>query len=104
MIVTMIAVRVVKVVVHQAINMIRMRHGWVSTGRSVAVVFLMAVTVVPWRAGSRVLAACFDLMFNHALGSHVMQVTIVKVIAVAIVFDRRMATARTVLMLVIAVY
>src|SRR5260370_42485612 len=94
----------VEMVIYQIIDVIGMRHGLVSTGRSVRVVFLMAITVVLWRAGSRVLAACFDLMFNYSFGGHVMQVTIVQIIAVAIALDRPVAAARTMLMLVIAVY
>jgi hypothetical protein len=104
MIVAMTVMGMVEMVIYQIIDMIGMRHRRVSTRRAMLVISLMTVTVVLWRAGSRVVTAGFDLMFNHAFGGHMMQVTIVKVIAVAIVFDRHVAAAGTMLMLVIAVY
>lgn len=54
MIVTMIPVRVVKMTINQIIDMVAMRHSFMSAVRSMYMARLMAAAMVVWRTQIRV--------------------------------------------------
>ena len=86
MIVTVSAVRVVQMTIHQVINMVAMRHGFMTAVGTVSVGFRMAGAAVVGRAFLGIRRSYFNLMIVHMIAVSVMQVAIVKVIRVAVVF------------------
>jgi hypothetical protein len=80
------AVRMVQMAIHQVINMVAMRHGFVSAVGTVSVGLLMAGAAVVRRAFLRIRRSHLNLMVVHMIAVTVMQVAIVKVIGVAVVF------------------
>jgi hypothetical protein len=76
----------VQVAIHQVINMVPMRYGFVTAIGAVSVSLLMGGATVVWRAFLRIRPGHVNLMVVHMIAVSVMQVAIVKIICVAIVF------------------
>jgi hypothetical protein len=76
----------VKMAIHQVINMVAMRHGFVAAVSTVSVGLLMGCAVVVRRAFLRIRRGHLNLMIIHMIAVSVMQVAIVKIIGVAVVF------------------
>jgi hypothetical protein len=90
-IVAVIAVRMVQMAIHQVIDMIAMRHGFVPAVSTVSVLLLMSRAAVVRRAFLRIRRGNLDLMVVHMIALSVMQVAIVKIIGVAVVFHGRVS-------------
>lgn len=95
--------RVMQVAVHEIVNMVAVRHGFVTAAGSVDVACFMTVTVVFGGAGIRVGRTDGDTVFVHMLFVRVVQMAIVQVINVAVMFYGGMAAVRAVLVRVVSV-
>jgi hypothetical protein len=78
--------RMMQMAVHQVIDMVAMRHGFVAAVSAVNVCLLMGRAVVVRRAFLGIRRGHLDLMVFHTITVSVMQVAIVQIIGVAIVF------------------
>ena len=92
MIVAVSAVRVVQMAIHQVINMVAMRHGFVAAVGTVSVGLPMGSAAVVRRAFLRIRSGDLNLMVVHMIAVSVMQVAIVKIIGVAVVFHGSVPT------------
>jgi hypothetical protein len=101
MVITMIAVRMMQVTVHQIIRVVAVRHGFVAAAYAVDMARFVAAAVV--LRGTRVGVRGVDgqHMFVDMIAVRMMQVPVVQIIRVPIMFHRRMAAASAVLMVVI---
>jgi hypothetical protein len=72
--------------IHQVVNMIAMRHGLVAAVSTVSVRLVMGGAAVVRRAFLRIRRGHFNPMVIHMIAVSAMQVSIVKVIGVAVVF------------------
>ena len=90
----------VQVAIHEVIDMIAVRHGFVAAVRTVSVLLLMGRTIVVRCAFLRIRRGHLDLMVVHMIAVSAMQVAIVKIIRVAIVLHSRVATIRAMLVAV----
>ena len=96
MIVAVIAVRMVQASVHEIVDMITVRHGFVSA------VPAMLVRAASLRsAGHRVCRADRNDMLVNMVTVHMVQMAIVQIIDMAVMANRRMPTARAMRMDVI---
>ncbi|WP_199731518.1 hypothetical protein [Paraburkholderia sp. RAU2J] len=98
MVVAVVTVRMMQVTVDKIINVIAVRHRFVAAAGSVDVTRLVAAAVR--RTLIRIGCAHFELMFVHMITVRVMQVTVVQIVDVIVMPDRRVAACRTVLMIV----
>ena len=92
MIVAVSAVRVVQMAIHQVINMVAMRHGFVAAVGTVSVGLPMGSAAVVRRAFLRIRSGDLNLMVVHMIAVSVMQVAIVKIIGVTVVFHGSVPT------------
>jgi len=100
MIIAMVAMRMVKVAIHQVVHMISMRDLGMAAVISMHMVGLVTSAIVTGRAGVGIAAGYFYYTFIHMIAVDVVQFAVVQVIDVSIVFDSQMTTARTMLMFV----
>jgi hypothetical protein len=91
MVVTMITMGMVQPSIHEVVDMVPMRHGFVSAGRAV----LVRADCLP-RALHRIGRVDWDGMLINVILVRVMQMAIVKIIDMIIVPDCRMPTVGTV--------
>lgn len=101
MVVTVISVRMMEMPVHQIIDMIPMRHGFVATPWTMSVIRVMLTTLMARGALRRIVFGHFQLVALHSILAHVMKMTIVQIIDMIAVPDCGMATSGLMLMLVI---
>ena len=97
-------VRMVQMAIHQVIDVIAVRHGWVTATGSVYVIGAVAAAGVP--AGATVWIGCGDVdavFFDVACGGLVMKVAIMQIIHMVSVLDGRVSTSWTVDMVVVFV-
>jgi hypothetical protein len=87
-IVAVSAMRMMQMAIHQVINMVAMRHGFVAAVSTVSVGLLMGRAAVVRRTLLRIRRGHLNLMVVHMIAVSVMQVAIVKIIGVAVVFHR----------------
>jgi hypothetical protein len=80
------AMRMVQMAIHKVIDVIAMRHGFVAAVSTVSMRLLMGRTAVVRSAFLGIRRSHLDLMVVHMIAVSVMQVTIVKIVGVAIVF------------------
>jgi hypothetical protein len=85
-IIAMSAVRMVQMAIHQVINVVAMRNGFVAAVRTVSVGFLMGCTAVVRRTFVRIRSCHLNVMVVHMIAVSVMQMAIMKIIGVAGVF------------------
>ena len=100
MIITMGAMDMVQMAVHKVINVVAMGHRLMATGRPVNMRLLMSGAVVSWRAFVRIRRVHLDAVFVHMPIMQMVQVSIVKIIRVAIVLHSYMTTIRAMLVAV----
>jgi hypothetical protein len=93
-VVAMIAMRMMQVAIHQIVQMITVGNLGVSTGRSMAVVLLMASASVLGAAGRRIGPIDFQNVVINMVAMNVVQVAIMQIIRVAVVLDGDMAALR----------
>lgn len=96
MIVAMTVVRVMQPSVHEIIDVIAVRYGFVSAART-----MRMRAPCRGRAARRVGVADFDQVFVDMIAMHVMQVAVVQIIDMAFVAHSRMPAVRAMLMCVI---
>jgi hypothetical protein len=100
MIITMTVVRMVKASIHQIVDVVPVRNRLVPAARPVR----MTGADILWRAMSRVGSVnCYHVLVDM-ISVHVMQMTIVQVVNVAFVLNRRVSTPRAMLMGMIGVF
>jgi hypothetical protein len=90
--------RMMKVSTHEIINVVPVRHAFMSTGGSVSMLAIVTFTIVFRRAGTRIEAVYRKRMFVDVAFMDMMQVPIVQIVSVAFVRHSRMSTAGTVAM------
>ena len=103
MIVAMSIMDVMQMPVHQIVDVVAMGDGFVATARTMFVGLVVAAAVVSGCASCRVLAADCQAVFLDTLGAHVMQVSVMQIVGMAIVLDGRVPAGGTVLMIVFCV-
>lgn len=104
MVVAVIAVRVVQMATYQVIDMIAMRHRLMTAARAVHMSCGVAVTLVAWCAALGVIGVHRQTVLVDMIAVHMVQVTIMQVVDMAIVLDRRMTAARLVLVAVVGMF
>ena len=96
-VVAVVAVRMVKMIVHQVINVVAVRNRLMAAVRAVLVTLLVRSTFMVRRAGRRVRRADRQGMFLDLAAILVVQVAVVQVIDVSIVLDGRVPAVGAVL-------
>ena len=86
--------------IHEVVNVVSMRHCLMTTGRPVNMRLLMSGAAVVWRAFLRIRGVHLNAVFVHVPIMWMVQVSIVKIICVAIVVHGRMTTIRAMLVAV----
>jgi hypothetical protein len=94
----MIAMRVVEMAIHEVVHMVAMGHLCMTTTRTVDMTRVVPGAFVTRRASVGICRCYFERAFIDVVAVNVMQMAIVQVVRVTIMFDRRMATAWTMLM------
>jgi hypothetical protein len=102
-VITVIAVRMMKVAVDQIVDMIAMRYRFVSAARPVDMVRIMGATVMARCTSVRVLCADLKPVLVYVIGMRMMQVPVMQVIDVIAMFDGRVPAVCAVLMVVVGV-
>jgi hypothetical protein len=102
-VVAVVSVRMVQVVIHQVIRVVAMRNRFVAAAGAMPVSVFMRPAVVVGRTIGGVGGAHRQDVLIHVVSVHVMQVTVVKVIGVAVMLNRGMTTALPVLVVVVRV-
>lgn len=103
MVVTVVAVGVMQVTVHQIVDVVAVGDCLVAAAWTVNVTWLVPSAAVLGRAYGGIGCADSDGVLVHMVAMGVVQVAIVQIINVAVVLHSRVAAARTVLMIVIGV-
>jgi hypothetical protein len=98
MIVALSAFAVVQVPAYDVIDVVSVRHWFVTTSGTVLVAFLVAATVVLRRSRCRICSTDCDSMFIDVISVHMVHVTVVKIIRMAFMLDRSMPASGTMLM------
>jgi len=80
------AVRMVQMAIHQIINVVAMRNGFVAAIGTVSVGLLKGCTAVDRRTFVRIRSCHLNVMVVHMIAVNVMQMAIMKIISVAVVF------------------
>src|SRR6516164_254630 len=96
MIVAVVAVRMVQVAVHEVINVVSVRHGFVAAARTMLVPLLMLAASVIGSAVRGIRAGDRQLMLLDAALGPVVQMAVVEVIDVALVLDGGVAAIQAV--------
>ena len=94
----MVAVWVVEVALYQVIDVIAMRHCFMTAIGTVLMPLFMLAAVVPRRALCRIASGIGNLVLVYTITFDVMQVSIVKVIHVIVVLHGRVTAIGTVYM------
>jgi hypothetical protein len=95
-IVAMAVMRVVQMAVDEVINMVAVRHALVTAAWAVHVATVMPFARVIGRARRRIPAAAFQDVLVDMITVHMMQVTVVQIVGVAVVLESRVTAARCV--------
>jgi hypothetical protein len=98
MIVAMVAVRMVKLAVNQIVDVIAVRHRLVATARTMFVLRVMSCLCGQVMTPLGVRLANGKDVFLHLIALLMTEMTIVQIIDVAIVFNRRVTATGTVRM------
>ncbi len=103
MVVAVVSVGMVEVAVDQVVDMVPVRNGWMTAVRSVHMTFLMPAAVMG--GGATIGVGGIDLqdVFIDVAGMRMMQVAVVQVVHMSFVLHGQVATARSVLMIVVRV-
>jgi hypothetical protein len=89
MVVAVIAMRMVQPSAHEVVDVITVRHGFVSAGRA-----MLVRTASLGSAVHRVCRADRDDMFVDMVAVHMVQMAIMQIIDMAVMANRRMPTVR----------
>lgn len=83
---------------HQVINVIAMRHGFVTTAGSVLVFTVVAAALVIWCAIGSIGTTNAQRMIVHMIAMYVMEVTVMKIVFMTIMLDGLVAATFSVFM------
>jgi hypothetical protein len=100
-VVAVIAVRMVQVAFDEIVDVIPMRHRFMTAPRSVNVARVVAPAAR--RALVRIFGTHFEPVLVYMIAVRVMQMTVMQVINMIVVRDRSMSAVRAVLMVVVSV-
>ena len=104
MIVAVVAVRMVKMSVHEIVDVVAMRHRFVSTSTAVNMIGIVSAATMCRGAASRIGVADLQRVFlDLPVRTDVMQVTVVQVVHVVAVLNSGVLAARAMLVVVIGV-
>lgn len=103
MIVAMITVRMVQVAIHEVIDVVAVRHRLMPATGTVNMAGGVAAATVLRGAAIGILRADRNHMLIDMVTMHMMEMSIVQVVHMALMFDRGMAAVRAVLMVVVIV-
>ncbi len=101
MIVAVASMGMVQMPLHQIVHMIPMCHRLMPTARTMHMILGMSAATMIRCAAIGIAHIDLQAMFIDMIAMHVVQMTIVQVVDMAIVLDRRMSAARAMLMGVI---
>jgi len=96
-------VRMVKVPVHQIVDVIAMRHGWMAAGCAMHMRRIMPAAEVGWRTVGRIRHADVKRVLLDDCASLVVQMAVVQVVGVTIVHEGRVTATGAVGVFVICV-
>jgi hypothetical protein len=99
----MIAVRMVKMAVHEVIHMIAVGHCFMPATRAMHVSWLMSRAAVAWRAVVGICRAQFDHVLIDMIAMGMMEMAIVQIVHVIAMTNGGMTAAGAVQMIVIGV-
>jgi hypothetical protein len=103
-VVAVIAVRMVEMSVYEVVNVVAMRHRFVSASRAVNMIRIVSLASVCGCAASRIGVADLQrVLFDLAVRADVMQVTVVQVVHVVAVLNSGVLAVRAVFVVVIGV-
>lgn|GEM_PF-1610679 len=102
-VVAMIPVGMMQVAINEIVYVVTVGNRFMTTSWPMHMTWLVACTGMVRGAAVRISVRDLKPMFIDMIPMRMMQVTIVQVVNVAIMFDRRMAAVRTVRMIVIFV-
>ena len=104
MIITVIAVRMVQVTVHEVVDVISVRHGLMTTTGAVNVIRIVAAAGVGGGASIRVSITHFHhVLFHLAIFTNVMKVSVVQIVHVVTVLNAGVLAVGSVLVIVVLV-
>lgn len=103
MIVAVVAMRVVQAAIDEVIDMVAMRHGFMSAAGAVDVARFVSAAILTRRAAIRVGLANRDDVLVHMVAMRVMQVAVMQVVHVVPVAHGGMPAARSVFVVVVRV-
>lgn len=98
MIIAMTAAGMVQMPFHQVINVITVRHGFVTTASSMLVIAVVAAAIVIRCAIGSISATNAQRMIVHMIAMYVVEVTVMKIVFMAIMLDGLVTTTFTVFM------
>lgn len=98
MIIAMFPMRMVKMTIHQVVNMVSMHYFWVTAVGPMHVSGAVAVALVSRRAVVRIGRRDLQHTFIHVIDMRVVQMSVMQIVSMTIMFNREMTTARTMLM------
>jgi hypothetical protein len=101
MIVAVIAVRMMQVACDEVVRVVAVRDRVVAAVGAVLVAFLMAAAIVAGRAASRIRGVDRQHVFLDGAAIGMVQMSVVKIIDVAVVEDARVPATRTMLVSVV---
>jgi hypothetical protein len=93
MVIAMVAVRMMKVILHEVINVVAVRHLFMAAIRAVNVRLVMRSAVVLGGACIRIRGRHLQDMFIHMIAMLMVQMAIMQVIGVSLVIHGRVAAA-----------
>jgi hypothetical protein len=100
-IIAVVSVRMVQVAVHQIIDVIAVRHRFVTAAGTVYVILRMAAATVRRRACGRILRRHVDGVLLNGVPLGMVQMTVMKIIHMVAVLDGGVAAARTMIVIVV---
>ena len=100
-VVAVVAVRMVQVAVDEIVNVVPVRHCRVAAVQAVNMARSVVVAVVIANAAVGIGRRHFEDALVDVIAVRVMQMAVMQIVDVAIVFDRQVAAARTMLMFVL---
>ena len=96
MIITVISVRMMQMTIHQIVYMISVWNLFMAAVWTVNMIWIVSSTSVVWRARTGVCRSDLDSMFVDVIAMGMMEMSIVKIVHMVSVLNRRMATSWTV--------
>jgi hypothetical protein len=101
MVIAMITMRMMQVAVDEVVDVIGVRHRFVSAARPMHVACIMGTAGVAWSTLVRIFRADLEPVLVYMIAMRMMQVPIMQVIDMIAMFDGRVPAVRAVLMVVV---